>query len=609
MCGISGFNWEDKEKVEAMVSCLSHRGPDAQGIYTDKNISLGHNRLSIIDLSPEANQPMYDQASEIVIVYNGEIYNFKDLKKELAGEYEFKTQSDTEVILAGYRKWGKKVVDKLNGMFAFAIWDKRDSTLFLARDHAGVKPLYYFWDGKKFIFASEIPGILTHDIPRKLDTDAFNHYLRVLYAPEPMTLIKNIYKLPPSHSLILKNGALTIEAHSQMEKKESHLSYGEAVSLLRKTTIEAVGRQLVADVPVGVYLSGGIDSSSVLFSMTQFRKEINAFSVGFELSDEQESKKFNEDLELAKETAKFFRVNHHTLLVSTKDVIKNFEEMSYHNSDPVSHPTSVAMMLLARFAKQKATVILTGNGGDELFGGYDRYRFALGGGYYQKLSRFLRAILNLHPQLAKLEHDHDVDLFARFMFEKDKKLSPVISPKVFKPGSFVKKYFQEKYLSRFKGDMAENFMRTDEVSWLPDYFFSLSDKMSMASGLEERVPLVDKELVAFSRSIPRSYKLDLFKTKKILKDAFRNDLPEALFNQPKRGWFSPGAKWFRDREFSVFAKRLLSSGYYDGTRGLFEWSEVETMLERHISKEEYNLTILWAILSFQAWAKKFSITV
>ena len=609
MCGISGFNWKDEAKVREMVSCLTHRGPDADGIYVDEKISLGHNRLSVIDLSLEANQPMYDNTHELIIIFNGEIYNFQELKRELASEYEFKTKSDTEVILAGYRKWGKHVANKLNGMFAFAIWDKREETLFIARDHAGVKPLYYFWDGKKFIFASEIPSIFKHPVPRKLNIEAFNHYMRVLYAPEPMTLIENVYKLPPSHLLILKKGVLTLERHSELEKASTSLSYKEATHHLRKTVIEAVGRQMVADVPVGVYLSGGIDSSSVLFAMTQFRKEIDAFSVGFELPDKQEEKKFNEDLELAKQTAQYFGVNHHTVLVSSKDVIENFERAVAHNSDPVSHPTAVAMLLLARFARQKVTVALTGNGGDELFGGYDRYRFALAASFYKKLPSFLRKIGNKFPKIAKLEYESEADLFARFMFEKDKKLAPVLSKKFFKDTIEVKEYFEKRYINQFEGDVPEKFMRVDEASWLPDYFFSLSDKMSMASSLEERVPLVDKELVAFSRSLPRFYKLDLFHTKKILKDAFRQDLPPALFKQPKRGWFSPAAKWFRHPEFSAFARKILSKDYHAATAELFDWLAVEKMLEKHISKEEYNLTILWAILSFQAWAKKFSVTL
>lgn len=592
-----------------MVSILSHRGPDAEGVFAEEGISLGNNRLSIIDLSASANQPMHDKEDELIIVYNGEIYNFLDLKKELEKEYNFRTKGDTEVIIAGYRKWGKEVVNKLNGMFAFAIWDRRDNSLFCARDHAGIKPFYYFWDGKKFIFASETPAILTHDIPRKLNLEAFNHYLRVLYAPEPMSMIENIYKLPPSHTLLLKDSKLFIEQYGEIEGRRIDISYSQAVQMVRESVIKAVDRELISDVPVGVYLSGGIDSSAVLFSMSQFRSDINTFSVGFDLGSNEESEKFNYDQKLAQKTSAFFGTKHHTLLVSAKDTIDFFEKTIAHNNDPVSHPTSIAMFLLSKFARSKVKVVLSGNGGDELFGGYDRYRIALLAYYYKHLPIFLRKIGNRHAKIAKLDYQSNVNLFAQFMFEKDEKLSKIISSSVFKPDTHIKKYFQDRYLTQDEDDPADIFMRVDQKSWLPDYFFMLSDKMSMASGLEERVPLVNKELVALSHSIPRSYKVDLFRTKKVLKDAFKNDLPDFLFGQPKRGWFSPGAKWLRNPDFAKFAREVLSENYYKGTNRLFNWSYVGEMFHKHINKEKYNLTILWAILTFQVWARKYQIEI
>ena len=567
-----------------MVSALSYRGPDADGIFAGKGISLGHNRLAVIDLSADANQPMFSAENDLVIVFNGEIYNFKELKKELEGGYAFKTKSDTEVILAGYKKWGKGVAARLNGMFAFAIWDKRDNSLFCARDHAGMKPFYYFWDGTKFIFASEMSAILTHPVPRTLNREAFNHYLRVLYVPEPMTLLKNIYKLPPSHTLVLKDGALTAEAYGQEPAAKSGLSYADAVAAVRQKTIEAVERHLVSDVPVGVYLSGGIDSSTVLFAMSQVRKNIKTFTIGFGLGEGEESTKFNSDAELAKKTASFFGTEHHEVVVSAQDVLDSFGQVVRHNSDPISNPTATAMYSLAKFAKEKVTVCLTGNAGDELFGGYERYRRAL-------LARYVLG---------------RSDLFARFMFIKDPLLERVLAPRFFVPDRPVKTYYA-RYLAG--ADAAEALMHADERSWLPDYFFMLSDKMSMASALEERMPLCDKELAALARSLPRRYKVDLFGTKKVLKDAFKDDLPEYLFNQPKRGWFAPAAKWLRNPEFSRFARDVLSPGYYAGTTSLFNWPAVAQMLEKHIDKREYNLTLLWAIITFQTWAREFKIEV
>lgn len=614
MCGISGFNWKDEGKIRAMVDSLSYRGPDADGIFTDEGISLGHNRLSVIDLSASANQPMFDSKRDLSIVFNGEIYNFQDLKKELEGEYEFKTKSDTEVILAGYRKWGKGIVDRLNGMFAFAIWDKRDNSLFCARDHAGMKPFYYFWDPStssgqagKFIFASEITAILKHDIPRKLNLEAFNQYFRVLYVPEPLTMFENIYKLPAYHTLTLKDEKIHIVTYRKDEAKKIDISYSDAVSSLRGKVTEAVRRHLVADVSVGVYLSGGIDSSTVLSAMSGLRGGIKTFSVGFDLENIDKADKFNHDFELAKKTAEFFGAEHHPLTISTKDAISTFEEATAHNSDPISNPTSIAMMLLAKHARKDVTVALTGSAGDELFGGYDRYRMALAGHYYKKLPSFLRAIGNMHGRVSKLDYKSATNLFAQFMFAKDDKLSRVISKSIFTSDSKVKKYFEDRYISSCTGDPAPCFMAVDQKSWLPDYFFMLSDKMSMASALEERMPLADKELFDFSATLPRSYKLDLFRTKKILKDAFKNDLPDFLFDQPKRGWFSPAAKWLRDPAFSKMAGEILSPDYCENTKNIFDWQALSEMLEKHISKEEYNLVIIWAAITFQAWARKYKI--
>ncbi|MEK7505352.1 MAG: asparagine synthase (glutamine-hydrolyzing) [Patescibacteria group bacterium] len=607
MCGISGFNWEDKNKVETMVQVLSHRGPDAKGVFVGEGISLGHNRLSVIDLSPTANQPMHDNSGELAIVFNGEIYNFRELKMELGGSYEFKTKSDTEVILAGYLKWGRRVTDKLNGMFAFAIWDRRTKELFCARDHAGIKPFYYYFDGSKFIFASEVKAILEHDVPRKLSKEAFNQYLRVLYVPEPMTMIQNIFKLPPKGMLVLKDGKLSLSTYGDWQVAPSPSSYEEATRLLKDKVISSVGRQLVSDVPVGLYLSGGIDSSSVLAAMTRHSQNIETFSVGFELEAGEESDKFNQDFDLATKTAAFFGAKHNGLRLSAKDILTSLEEAAADCDDPVSNPTSVAMLRLAKFAKTKVTVVLNGSGGDELFGGYDRYRFALAANYFKKLPEFLKSVLAIHPKLKKFNYETNVDLFAKFMFQKDDRLSSVISPSLFESDTSVKKYFGDKYFSKPAEDAAESLMWADKESWLPEYFFMLSDKMSMAGSLEERMPLTDRELVAFAGSLPRNYKLDIFRTKKILKDAFKSELPSFLFREPKRGWFSPGAKWLRRPEFTSFAKEVLSESYYAGTKDIFNWPEVMEMLSLHVSKERYNLTLLWSLLTFQLWAKRYRV--
>ncbi len=604
MCGIAGFNFKDKELGEKMGSCLEHRGPDDSGVFVDEGVTLFHRRLSIIDLSKSASQPMEDNDDELVIVFNGEIYNFKELKEELSLWYMFKTKSDTEVILAGYKKWGKKVVDKLNGIFSFAIWDKKKQELFCARDHMGVKPFYYFWDGEKFIFASEIKSILEHDIKRELDLEVFNQFMRVLYAPEPKTLIKGINKLSPGHSLTLQGKKLSVDKYYEPKLNIKSPSYKEVKEEVRNLVERAVERQLVADVPVGVYLSGGIDSSIVLASVAKVRKNIKTFSIGFELNDDEEREKFNKDFDLAERTAKYFGAEHHPLVLSVEDIAKNLVRVIESIDDPISNPTSIPMALLSKFANKEVTVVLSGNGGDELFGGYERYRMSRRVdvvGQIPWVESFLPKKIKGALQMSALER------LAQFEFEKDKKLSRVVCKDIFKPMSSVSSTFA-KYVDADL-DKTDALMLADIRSWLPDQALSLGDKMSMQGSLEERVPLLDREVVDLAMRLPISFKVTPFSIKKILKDAFRDVLPKELFKESKRGWFSPGAKWIRRKEIQKIFKEVLSPDYYAPTSSMFDWSEVSKMLEDHISKKEYNLTILWAILTFQIWAKKYKVTL
>ncbi len=601
MCGIAGFNWEDKELGRQMNTCLAHRGPDAEDVLSMPGATLAHRRLAIIDLSVAANQPMVDTTGRAIIVFNGEIYNYKELRKELV-HYRFKTESDTEVILAGYLTWGRKVVERLNGIFAFAIWDTESQTLFCARDHMGVKPFYYFWDEGRFIFASEIKAILTHHMPRELDTESFNAFMRVLYVPEPQTMYKKIRKLSPGSLLILQGKELREEKYYNPVPAPRSWSYEEARQAVHDTVATAVERQMVADVPVGVYLSGGIDSSIVLSSVSKVKKHVKTYSVGFDVDNVEDQQKFNRDFELAAETAKFFGAEHHPLIIHVRDVAERLEDIVGSIDDPISNPTAIAMAHLSKFAKKEVTVVLSGNGGDELFGGYERYR----------MSRRVDVIgsipgaVHLLPQRIRAAYNMSaLERLVQFEFEKDKRLSRVINTDVFTTVSEVQRYF-EKYVEGYK-DKTEALIQADLTSWLPDQALLLGDKMSMYGSLEERVPLLDREVVALAKSLPLNYKVTPFTTKKILKDAFRKELPEALFKEPKRGWFSPGAKWLRRPEVRALVQEVLSESYYAPTSKLFNWQAVHTMLDNHIEKREYNLTVLWAILTFQIWAKKYMI--
>ena len=606
MCSINGFNFKNEDLVLKMNKVTSHRGPDGSGFFCDDNISLGHNRLSIIDLSEAASQPMSNDG-KLVIVFNGEIYNFRELKNELM-DYPFKTNSDTEVILAAYQKWGKDCVKRFNGIFAFAIWDKDKKELFLAKDNIGIKPLYYHWDGNHFVFSSEIKAILEHNLPRILDIEALNHYLRVLYVPEPRTMFNGIKKFPAGHIGLLNGKKFITERYWRLQEEGDYLkgSLKETAKIVYEEVEKAVARQLVSDKPLGLYLSGGIDSSAVLHCASRHKKNIDTFSVGFDLAEKEQRDKFNADFYLARRTAKHYGTNHNEVLLSPQNILDNLEKCVWHMDEPISNPTALSMMKLAGFAKQKADVVLGGDGGDELFGGDDRYRLSLAAGYYQKLPNRLRNILSRGGRLQKLNTPAGIDRFALFMFQKDVLLKETINNNFLKFDT--KNFFQEKFFSqKNKRSFEEQFMDTDLRSWLADESLMMTDKMSMASGLEIRVPLLDNELVKLAARIPIKHKISLGKTKIVLKEAFRGKIPSFLFDQPKRGWFSPAAKWLRRKELQIKAREILSSSYYNETSLIFNWENIEKILDGHLSGEKYNLNILWSILTFQIWAKMYKI--
>lgn len=610
MCAINGYNFKDPELIHAMNKATAHRGPDGHGVFSDDGITLGHNRLSIIDLSPTAGQPMFNNKKNLAIVFNGEIYNFRELKSELASSYNFRTNSDTEVILAAYERWGNRCVRKLNGMFAFTIWNKEQKELFLARDHVGIKPLYYHHDANTFIFSSEIKGILEYrNVAHTLDLDAFNLYSRVLYVPEPLTMFKHIRKFPKASYGVLKNGKLHIEKYWDPKFGDYLRQSQEQIQTELKERIrDSVNHQLVSDRPVGVYLSGGIDSSVILHNVMDIKGEADTFSIGFDLDEGEERLKFNQDALLAKRTADFYGTRHHEVYISADEVMHSFEKAVFHLDEPNANPTVISQIILGNFAKKQVDVVLGGDGGDELFGGYERYRLGHIAKLYQKIPRHVRSILGrADSRLAKLGVTPGVEQYALFMFQKDSILKQVLGADFFKP-QLAQRFFDDHYFSGNTNFTPEEIlMDVDRKSWLVDDSLVRSDRAAMAWGLEERVPLLDKDLVEFALRIPLKYKLDFHDSKKILKQAYRGHIPEFLFGQQKRGWQAPAAKWIRRPEIFSKVSESLSPGYYKETESLFEWGEIQDILEGHRSKGKYNLTVLWMIMAFQVWAKRYGV--
>lgn len=620
MCSINGFTWNDETLIRRMNKVTAHRGPDGTGVFVEPDISLGHNRLAIIDLSPLGAQPMSTQNGRLTIVFNGEIYNFKELRSELEKEYSFRSSSDTEVILHAYAKYGSECVKKFNGIFAFAIWDAQQKELFLARDQSGVKPLYYFWDpgarsgqAGRLIFSSEIKAILEHAVPREVDRDAFNLYMRMLYVPEPYTMFTGIKKLPPAHYALLQGSTLSLTRYWDVSDFSDMSSRTDAVQRIRTLFRDSVKRQLISDRPVGVFLSGGIDSSAVLGAVAEnISGKVKTYSVGFNVDVQRE--KFNADFILAAKTARHYGSDHHELMLSGKDIGDELSNIAWHLDEPNANPTAGAIYLLSRMAKKDVAVVLGGDGADELFGGYRRYGLS---NLIRNLKRlpsplpqtvaFLLSRLGKKDTADKLNLDSPTSLFLSFSAQKEKALAEIVREK---EGVGVRTYF-ERYFEdvSLAGDFEKHFMNMDRQSWLVDDSLLRSDKMSMAFGLEQRVPVLDYRLVELAYRIPTKWKInrmDLrelsFQGKQIWKEAVAEYLPSHVLHEQKRGFFTPMSKWLRT-DLKEQVEEILSPAHLNSE--FLNTEGVQTMWREHLSGQTYNLNLIWAIVMWQLWYDTF----
>lgn len=604
---------------------IKHRGPDDVGVFMSKHWSLGHNRLSIIDLSTAGHQPMVSADNKFVITFNGEIYNFLDIKKELeALGYEFKSRTDTEVILYAYQEWGSACLQKFNGMFALAILNTETEELFLARDRLGIKPLYYYHKGDQFIFSSEVKAILQHRVDAPLNYDALNIYFRLLYVPSPLTMWQNIYKLEPAHyAVVSKEGKVKMVRYWELKNEPLLTDKDEIKQKISELLHDSVEKQLMSDRPVGVFLSGGIDSTIITGTVSKLSDKVNTFSVGFE--DTEEAAKYNNDFLTARRTAKHFNTNHHEYVLSAKDVLDNLEAAIYHMDEPISNHVQAVNMLLAKHTTEKVKVVLGGDGGDELFGGYERYYYSAildtlehlvrGGVYKNDLVRIFLSLIGKGDWYDKLNTTPGLSRYMSFFAQKEDVISSFLSGDINKahvlPEFLHERYFQEVDIE----DFTRQFMRTDIMSWLTDESLARSDKMSMAYGLEQRVPFLDHRLVELADHIPVEYKIrgkglrfvsvgKHYEGKTILREAMAEYLPHFVLNQPKWGWFSPAAKWMRG-PFKPLMQEVLSLSYCEGTRDLFDFNALQKILDNHINKKVYALNTLWSVMTFQLWYKRF----
>ncbi len=608
MCAINGVTKNDEVLVERMNEATRHRGPDGSRIWSGNGITLGHNRLAIIDLSDAALQPMKSTDGRYVIVFNGEIYNYRELRAELENGYTFTTQSDTEVLIAAYAKWGEEMFPKLRGMFAFGLWDNQKNTLLLARDHMGIKPLYYSLENGVLAFSSEMPAVLCAKEKPMLDMTSVGFYLSMEYVPGPQSLIEGVSKLQPGHLLRYQNGNVTIASYLEPLPLKKPVPEEQ----IYNTIDQAVERQMVSDRPIGAYLSGGFDSSIVVHHMAKYSAHTKTYSVDFEAvkGEENDSVKFNADAQLAKRTSAFYGTEHKILTITLDDIRSNAENMLASVSEPIANSTALTQFLLSDFVRKDGVVVaLGGDGGDELFAGYTRHRIAMGAYLYQQLPNFVQQLgAKVSPRIGKLSTPFFTPLHRALMVKDEKKIRPFLTRDL-PINQNVTKYFDSLYADpMFKGiHPLDVFMNVDRRTWLPDECFIRSDYASMAHGLELRIPLLDNDVVRMADELSIWKKVLPHQGKRIIRSAYKKYLPPHLYSEPKRGWLSPAAKWFRDPIINKLAKNVFSSSYYDGLDGLFDWEKVQEILDAHVEKRGYYLYPLWNILALQIWAREHNV--
>ncbi|MBU4310790.1 asparagine synthase (glutamine-hydrolyzing) [bacterium] len=625
ICGIYNFNSKkpiNKDLIQRMTEAIKHRGPDDEGIYLSTvqgpkskvNIGLGVRRLSIIDLET-GHQPIHNEDKTIWIVFNGEIYNFGTLREELEKKgHRFYTKGDTEIILHLYEEYGRDCVQKLNGMFAFAIWDSREERLFLARDRIGIKPLFYIEHRGSLVFASEIKSILEDKrLSREIDIQSLHSMMNLQYIPAPKTIFKEIKKLLPGHILTCQKGEVSIERYWDLDltrKEESEAFYLEE---LPKLLEESVRLRLISDVPLGAFLSGGIDSSIIVGLMSKFsEKAVKTYSVGFEAEDS-----FNE-LKYARLASRHFRTDHHELIMKSKDIEELLPKIVYHLDDPITDPAVIPTYLVSQLAREEVTVVLTGEGGDELFAGYRRYSLDRLAPYYSKLPSMIRKkmipilISKLFPQgryqqgIEAINQPPGVQRHLNWISKfSDETLENLYTKEVkeeIKRGELTS-IFRSYFTLSQERDFLSRTLYCDIKTWLPDDLLVKIDRMSMATSLETRVPYLDHRIVELCTSMPIHLKLKGFTSKYILRKAFSSLIPEEILKRRKQGFTVPLTPWLR-KELKEFAQEILSQNNI-AKRGYFNYNYIKHILKEHFEgKRDYSREI-WSLLVFELWSKAY----
>jgi asparagine synthase (glutamine-hydrolysing) len=630
MCGICGVVGQaDEQLIKDMLARMAHRGPDDEGVYiaetsTTERAGLGHRRLSIIDLSPAGHEPMPDHSNQIWLTFNGEIYNFKELRRELESRgHNFKSDTDAEVIIYAYREWGRECLSRLNGMFAFAIWDSRDESLLLARDRLGIKPLYYANTPAGFAFASEIKALLAiPEFERAVDLSALDQFMTFLWTPDPKTAFRGVEKLPPAHCLVYRNGKAEIFEYWDIAfDEDDSISESEWAERLREQITRSVRAQMIADVPLGAFLSGGLDSSTIIALMTGIAtQQVTTYTFGFK----QEDLRYDileDDVKYARVVGREFQTDYHEEYLEPQ-VMELLPKLVYHMDEPVADPAIITSFLICRAARERLTVLLSGMGGDEVFAGYPRHAAVKIAEAYNLIPPFLsRPVVAALPgakpgrftalfrNTKKLARSAALPERERYLgfgtyFTEDEKREMYTGEMRESANGFDAYEQHQKYFDRVSGeDFVNQMLYVDLKTFLPCLNLTYTDKTSMAASMEVRVPLLDHELIELAARMPARLKLKGLTGKHILKRAAEAWLPREIIHRKKAGFSAPVRAWLV-RDLREMVEDLLSESNVR-QRGYFDYRSVRRLIDENLSGREDNNLKIFQLLTLELWHRAF----
>ena len=602
MCGIAGIITKREEKEELITKMserIKHRGPDGEGYFIDDDIALAHRRLSIIDLST-GNQPMFNEDNSVVIVYNGEVYNYKELKEELlALGHTFTTTSDTEVLVHGFEEWHTDLPKHLRGMFAFAIYDKNSKELFLARDNFGIKPLYYAYMNETFMFASEIKAFLDlPDFKKEFNEAIMQAYLEFSFVPTNETFFKGVYRLDAGSSLLFKDGNITIDKYFKLDFKEENQTFAEATKNIADVMKDSVNHHLLSDVEVGSFLSSGIDSSYIV----SLAKPNKTYTVGYDIA------KYDE-ITYAKDLADKLGITNKSHVITKDEYMNSLSDIFYYLDEPTSDPAAISLYFVAKLASKDVKVVLSGEGADEFFGGYNIYRYDVDMGFYNKLPYFIR---HFFSNIAKLLPEFKGVNFLIRRGEKpenyyigvNRNFSEKMARKVLKNKYPLKAIdvTKETYAEYSNFTDIEKMQAIDINYWLMKDILLKADRMTMASGLEGRVPFIDKCVFNVAKTLHIEYKVTKENTKVALREAAKEVIPTEAYKKKKLGFPVPIREWLKDDDVYEEVKNTLNS---EIAKNYFNTKVLNKLLIEHKNNKKDNYRKIWTVYCFLKWYDVF----